>query len=86
MNDISFWLPDSYDANDFYDLVRDVQSDVIEEVKLIDEYTNKKTSRTSHCYRITYRHINKSLSQKEIESLHNEIRNQAALRLNVELR
>jgi hypothetical protein len=29
--------------------------DLVEEVKLIDDFTNKKTGRTSNCFRIAYR-------------------------------
>ena len=58
LNDISFWLPEnheSYSLNDFYDLVRDVGSDIIEQVELIDTFIDSKSKKTSHCYRIIYR-------------------------------
>ena len=86
VNDISFWLPDAYNANDFYDLVRNVHSDIVEEVTLIDEFTHPKTSKTSHCYRIMYRHMHKSLSQQEVDTVHNEIRKKAVEQLHVQLR
>lgn len=35
--------------------VRNIGGDLVEEVTLIDNFTNKKTGRTSNCYRIVYR-------------------------------
>ncbi|XP_068092942.1 phenylalanine--tRNA ligase, mitochondrial isoform X2 [Hyperolius riggenbachi] len=44
-NDISFWLPnEGYLENDFYDLVRRIGGDIVEEVTLIDQYTHPKQS------------------------------------------
>ena len=36
INDISFWLPENqeYSSNDFYDLVRTIGGDLIEQVKI----------------------------------------------------
>jgi len=48
INDISFWLPkvkegcEQFSPNDFYDLVRDHGADLVEQVKLIDEFTHPK--------------------------------------------
>ena len=43
--------------------------DLVEEVKLIDDFTNKKTGRTSNCYRISYRSNERSLTDDEINGL-----------------
>ena len=85
MNDISFWLPVDYSANDFYDLVRDVGGDQVEQVQLIDQFTNK-SNKTSHCYRIVYRSMERTLSQQEVNQLHKKIENLAAEKLNVKIR
>lgn len=43
--------------------------DLVEEVKLIDDFTNPKTGKTSNCFRIAYRSNERSLTDDEINSL-----------------
>ncbi|KDD75512.1 hypothetical protein H632_c645p1 [Helicosporidium sp. ATCC 50920] len=40
--DISFWTSDSFTENNFCELIRDIAGDLVEEVKLIDSFENKK--------------------------------------------
>lgn len=85
--DLSFWLPDDqFSSNDFYDLVRTVGGDWVEQVELIDEFLNKKTNRTSHCYRITYRSHERTLSQAEVNHVHDQIAKIATSELKVGVR
>ena len=86
VNDLAFWIPDSFSPNDFYDLVRSEGGDVIEQVTLIDEFLHPKHERTSHCYRIVYRHMDKTFTQDEVNLIHFKIADLAAQKLGVELR
>lgn len=84
-NDISFWLPsENYMENDFYDIVRTVGGDLVEKVDLIDKFEHPKTHRISHCYRITYRHMERTLSQREVSSVHQAVQEAAVQLLGVE--
>ncbi|KAK2859800.1 hypothetical protein Q5P01_004420 [Channa striata] len=87
VNDISFWLPDnreSFTENDFYDLVRSIGGDLVEKVSLVDEFTHPKTGRHSQCYRITYRHMERTLSQQEARLVHQQIERASETELGVQ--
>jgi len=85
--DISFWLPEGeYSGNDFFDLVRDVGGESVEQVNLTDDFLHPKTNRRSHCYRIVYRHMDRVLTQEEVNSIHKQIEAKAVLSLGITLR
>lgn len=56
------------------------------QILLIDQFTNKKTGRLSHAYRITYRHMDKSLTNKEVDDIQTIVRLRLVDKLQVELR
>lgn len=72
--DIAFWLPDGFVENDFFELARGVAGDLVEKIELIDEFTNPKTNRSSKCYRIVYRSMDRSLTNIEIDALQDSLR------------
>lgn len=88
INDISFWLPKEkpYCSNDFYELVGNYGGQLVEQVKLIDQFKHPKTGNVSHCYRIVYRHLEKTLSQAEVNEVHKLIEINATQILGVKLR
>ncbi|KAG9226307.1 hypothetical protein CCMSSC00406_0003186 [Pleurotus cornucopiae] len=69
--DVSFWLPQEANLheNDFCDLIRDVTGDLVEDVKTVDRFVHPKTNRTSLCYRINYRSMDRSLSNEEVNEI-----------------
>ncbi|XP_061522389.1 phenylalanine--tRNA ligase, mitochondrial isoform X3 [Phycodurus eques] len=87
-NDISFWLPaagePAFHANDFYELVRAVAGDLVEEVTLLDDFTHPTSGRRSLCFRVAYRHTERTLSQQEVHAVHGEIQRRAETQLGVE--
>lgn len=83
--DVSFFLSPSFTYNDFCAVVRDEDpQNLIEDIKLIDEF--KKGERVSHCYRITYRAVDHTLTNDEVDAIQESIRTQVAAKLGVELR
>jgi len=84
--DIAFWLPEQWEENNFAELVRNVAGDLVESVSLIDKFDNPKKAKTSHCYRINYRSMDKSLTNEEVDALQEQVRELAAKKLSCELR
>uniref|UniRef100_A0A6G1SND7 phenylalanine--tRNA ligase n=1 Tax=Aceria tosichella TaxID=561515 RepID=A0A6G1SND7_9ACAR len=92
INDISFWLPNDqqedspYTPNDFYDLCRTIGGDLVEQVKLVDEFTHPKTQKKSHCYRIIYRAADRVLTKDEVNEVHKQIADTCKEQFQVQLR
>lgn len=98
--DVSFWLKTSSSSsaaggglgkeevheNDVMEIVRDVCGDVVEDVRCIDDFVNKKNGRRSLCYRIVYRDLGRTLTGEEVNELHEKIKGELVTRLGVELR
>lgn len=84
--DVAFWTSEKFSENNLCELVRSIGGDLVEEVKLIDEFTNPKTERTSNCFRINYRSMDRSLTNEEINELQEKVRERLPLELGVELR
>jgi len=83
--DISFWLQDGFTSNDFYEVVRSICGDLVEEVKLIDKFTSAD-NKTSHCYRILYRSMDRTFTNEEINVIHGKVADSVVNQLAVTLR
>lgn len=86
LKDVSFWLSDDFTENNLCEVVRAEGGDLIEEVAKIDEFTHPKTNRVSNAYRITYRSMERSLTDEEINGIQEAVRARMASELKVELR
>ena len=76
VRDISFVVPKDFVANNYFELVRDIASDLVEEVALLDRYENDEkfgSDKVSYAYRITYRSIERTLTSEEIDLLHKKL-------------
>ena len=60
--------------------------DLIEGVKLIDLYQDKRNMRESRCYRIYYRSFERTLENSEIDEIQQELRKSLADNLSLRLR
>jgi phenylalanyl-tRNA synthetase alpha chain len=76
IRDISFIVPKTFAPNNYFDLVRDIAGDLVEQVELIDEYSNDEkfgADKKSYAYRIIYRSSERTLTNEEVDVLHKKI-------------
>jgi phenylalanyl-tRNA synthetase alpha chain len=76
IRDISFIVGDGFVLNDYFDAIRDIGGDSMEEVELLDKYENAQKfgeGKVSYTFRITYRDLEKTLTSEEANALHKRI-------------
>ncbi|KKA29422.1 hypothetical protein TD95_005253 [Thielaviopsis punctulata] len=98
--DVSFWVPAGarvatedkpaadalFHENDVMELVRTVAGDVVEDVRLVDEFVHPKTQRLSLCYRINYRSFERTLTNTETNELHAAVSQELVNKFGVTIR
>lgn len=111
-HDLSFWLPENaqhedFAVNDFYDLVRNIAGDIVEQVRttdkliifrteltgpiffqvhVVDKFMHPKTKKSSYTFRIIYRHMERTLTNSEVNVFHKQIEEAATREFNVKIR
>lgn len=76
VRDISFIVPNTFIPNDYFDMVREIAPNLVEEVLLLDKYENDAKfgkDKLSYTYRVTYRSIERTLTSEEIDSIHKKL-------------
>jgi phenylalanyl-tRNA synthetase alpha chain len=74
--DISFIIDKNINLNNYFEIVRDFAENIIEEVKLIDEYEDAKkfgADKKSYTFRITYRSHERTLTGEEVNKIQDQI-------------
>lgn len=87
--DISFIVPKTFVPNDYFDLIRELGGDLVEEVELLDKYENDEkfgTDKMSYTYRIIYRSISRTLKTKEIDPIQAKIEEETKKQFVAEIR
>jgi phenylalanyl-tRNA synthetase alpha chain len=77
VRDISFIVDTAnFAPNNYFDVVRDTVGDMAEEMALIDEYENAAkfgAGKKSYAYRITYRSLDRTLTDAEVNEMHKKL-------------
>ncbi len=87
--DISFIIDKNVNLNNYYEIVRDFADNLIEEVKLVDEFENEEKfgkDKKSYTFRIIYRSPERTLTGEEINAIQEKIREKTKQDLNAILR
>jgi len=74
--DISFVVSNNFVPNDYFDFVRELAPGLVEQVGLLDKYENTEKfgeGKLSYAYRITYRSLDRTLTNDEIDILHKKL-------------
>ncbi|MBA3732922.1 hypothetical protein H0W91_00925 [Patescibacteria group bacterium] len=74
--DISFIVDKDFMPNNYFDLIRDIGGDLVEQVEMLDKYENTEkfgVDKISYAYRIIYRSNDKTLRSEEVDALHKKI-------------
>jgi phenylalanyl-tRNA synthetase alpha chain len=99
--DVAFWADDNaadpskgkaagsrppFHENDFFAVVREACGDLCESATLVDTFSNPKTGRTSRCYRLLYRAMDRNLTNEEVDAVQDKFRKRLVDDLGVTLR
>ncbi|MEX2090568.1 MAG: hypothetical protein WD989_00320 [Candidatus Paceibacterota bacterium] len=87
--DISFVVNKDFIPNNYFDLIRDLGGDLVEQVELLDKYENSEKfgpDKISYTYRIVYRSNERTLTTEEIDPIQAKIYKQTAEQFGADLR
>ena len=89
VRDISFVVPAEFIPNDYFDLIREVGEGMVENVELIDKYENTEkfgAGKLSYTFRITYRSLERTLTNEEVNNVHAKLEERTESDFNAEIR
>jgi len=89
IRDISFVVKNDFVPNNYFDLIRDLGGNLVEQVELLDKYENSEKfgkDKLSYTYRIIYRSNERTLTAEEIDPIQKKIYQETAKQFKAELR
>lgn len=89
IRDISFVVSKAFIPNNYFDIIRDIGGDLVEEVKLLDKYENEEKfgiDKISYTYRISYRSNERTLLTEEINPIQDNIIEETKKQFQAEVR
>ncbi|MBI2021099.1 hypothetical protein HYS99_01130 [Candidatus Giovannonibacteria bacterium] len=87
--DISFVVANDFVPNNYFDLIRDLGGDIVEEVALKDKYENMEKfgpEKISYTYRIVFRSNERTLVSEEVDAIMERIYKETTNQFKAELR
>ena len=74
--DISFVVNKDFVPNNYFDMIREIGGDLVEQVGLLDKYENDAkfgADKMSYTYRVVYRSHEHTLKSEEVDAIHNKL-------------
>ena len=87
--DVSFVVSNDFVPNNYFDVIRDLGGDLVEQVEMLDKYENAEkfgVGKISYTYRIVYRSNDRTLVSEEVDVIQKKIYEETARQFNAELR
>lgn len=87
--DISFIVSKDFVPNNYFDLIRDIGGDLVEQVELLDKYENADKfglDKISYTYRVVYRSPERTLRTEEIDPLQERLYKETQVQYGAEVR
>ncbi len=87
--DISFIVGKDFVPNDYFDLIRDIGGDLVEEVALLDTYEDAEkfgADKVSYTFRVVYRSFERTLTNEEVDAIHKRLEEQTVARFSAAIR
>lgn len=87
--DVSFVVKNNFIPNNYFDLIRDLGEDLVEQVELLDKYENSEKfgpSMISYTYRIIYRSNERTLTNEEVDAIQQKIYEETTKQFSAKLR
>jgi len=87
--DISFIVKNDFVPNNYFDVIRDIGGNLVEEVRLLDKYENSEkfgADKISYTYRIIYRSNERTLLTSEIDPIQDKIYQETKKQFGAEVR
>lgn len=87
--DISFVVDKSFVPNNYFDLIRDIGGDLVEQVELLDKYEDPQkfgAGKVSYTYSVVYRSPDRTLKVSEIEPLQEKLYRETETQFSAKLR
>jgi phenylalanyl-tRNA synthetase alpha chain len=91
VRDISFVVDkDNFNLNAYYESIREtIGEEYVEEAKLLDHYENEEKfgkNKISYTFRITYRHLERTLTNAEVNEMHEKLHSVTESQYNAKVR
>lgn len=87
--DISFIVGRDFVPNNYFDLIRDLGGDLVEQVELLDKYEDSKKfgpDKVSYTYRIVYRSMERTLKSEEVDEIQDKVYQETERQFEAEIR